>query len=171
VDIRRSVSETTQPVTHYRDKKNPVRFFPHEIADLSIALDFLLLPDGLIQDSSQWALRYVVLIWLALICMIPFDLAQFDDIGRIGHTAAVIETTARSFLGKAGVERDGASLLLSRLFMRCGVFLFTLTMPNSCRKDTSLRFQPFLQWSKHQLGGDADIVTVGRIITLCWIVF
>jgi hypothetical protein len=86
-------------------------------------LDFLLLPDGLVQDSSQWALRYVTLIWLALICMIPFDLAQFDDIDRIGHTAAAIETAAKSFLGKAGVERDGASLLLSRLFMRYGCFL------------------------------------------------
>lgn len=106
-------------------KKKSVRFFPHEIADLSIALDFLLLPDGLVQDSSQWALRYVVLIWLALICMIPFDLAQFDDIDRIGHTAVVIETAAKSFLGKAGVERDGASLLLSRLFMRCDASFYT----------------------------------------------
>jgi hypothetical protein len=103
--------------------KESVRFFPHEISDLSIALDFLLLPDGLVQDSSQWALRYVILIWLALICMIPFDLAQFDDTDRIGYTAAAIETVAKIYLGKAGMERDGASLLLSRLFMRYEPFL------------------------------------------------
>lgn len=54
--------------------------------------------------------------------MIPFDLAQFDDPDRIGHTANVIETVAKSYLGKAGMERDGASLLLSRLLMRCGMF-------------------------------------------------
>lgn len=99
-----------------------VRFFPHEIADLTIALEFLLLPDGLVQDASQWALRYMVLIWLSLICMIPFDLAQFDDVDRVGHTAAAIELSAKTFLGRAGVERDGAALLLSRLFMRYVIY-------------------------------------------------
>lgn len=95
-----------------------VRFFPHEVADLSIALDYMLIPEGLPQDTSQWALRYIVLIWLSLICMIPFDLAQFDEVDQPGATATAIETLAKSYLGKAGLERDGAALLLSRFYMR-----------------------------------------------------
>lgn len=54
--------------------------------------------------------------------MIPFDLAQFDDIKDVGRTAVAIGTVAKSYLGKAGVERDAASLLLSRVYMRYGLF-------------------------------------------------
>jgi hypothetical protein len=97
----------------------PVRFFPHEVADLSIALEYMLLSDGLCQEPSQWALRYIVLLWLALICMIPFDLAQFDPAERAGKTARDLETMAKGFLGKAGLEREGAATLLSRLYTRC----------------------------------------------------
>jgi hypothetical protein len=57
--------------------------------------------------------------------MIPFDLAQFDDINHVGRMAAAIETIAKSYLGKAGVERDAASLLLSRVYMRYGVFSYS----------------------------------------------
>ncbi|KAF5382770.1 hypothetical protein D9615_002931 [Tricholomella constricta] len=139
-----------------RGYKTIIRFFPHEIADLSIALDFLLAPDGLIQDAPQWALRYVVLIWLSLICMIPFDLAQFDEVDNAGYTAAAIESSAKTFLDKAGLEREGAALLLSRLYMR---------------KDTSSRFEPFLEWSQAQLDGHADVFTIiGLLQVLCEVV-
>jgi hypothetical protein len=99
-------------------KKPIVRFFPHEIADLSIALDYMRLPNGLVHEFSQWALRYVILLWLYLICMIPFDLVQFDEAENIGATAAAIESIAMVYLGKAGLEREAAVLLLSRLYTR-----------------------------------------------------
>ncbi|RDB18014.1 Tubulin-specific chaperone D [Hypsizygus marmoreus] len=139
-----------------RGYKTIIRFFPHEIADLSIALEFLLIPDGLIQDATQWALRYVVLIWLSLICMIPFDLAQFDEAERIGHTANAIESSAKTFLGKAGLEREGAALLLSRLYVR---------------QDTGTRFYPFLVWTKERLEAKADVITtIGLLQVVCEVV-
>ncbi|KAG6918759.1 hypothetical protein DXG01_011950 [Tephrocybe rancida] len=132
-----------------RGYKTIIRFFPHEIADLSIALDFVLLPHGLICDPAQWALRYVVLIWLSLICMIPFDLAQFDEVDQDGHTAVAIETTAKGFLGRAGLEREGAALLLSRLYTR---------------QDTVKLFRPFLEWSQARLEtGNTDVIAVRLI--------
>lgn len=73
---------------------------------------------NLSDEHSGWPLRYVMLIWLHLICMIPFDLSQFDEHGHIGTTANLLEDLAKDHLGKAGVERDSASLLLSRLYMR-----------------------------------------------------
>ncbi|KAG5648314.1 hypothetical protein DXG03_004886 [Asterophora parasitica] len=139
-----------------RGYKTIIRFFPHEIADLSIALDFLLASDGLIQDATQWALRYVVIVWLSLICMIPFDLEQFDDVDRIGYTAASMETSAKNYLGKAGLEREAAALLLSRLYTR---------------QDTRTRFHPFLDWSQAQLDGNADVITITGIFeVLCEVV-
>ncbi|KAG6816305.1 hypothetical protein H0H87_007137 [Tephrocybe sp. NHM501043] len=140
-----------------RGYKTIIRFFPHEIADLSIALDFLLLPNGLIQDPTQWALRYVVLIWMSLICMIPFDLAQFDEADRKGHTAAAIETSAKAFLGKAGLEREGAALLLSRLYTR---------------RDTFPHFQPFLASSEASLTArSTDAITaIGILQVICEVI-
>lgn len=94
------------------------RFFPHEIADLSIALGYILLPLDILHERDQWPLRYVVLLWLSLICLIPFDLAQFDEPGRLGETAGKIENLAKAHLDKAGLERQGASILLARFYMR-----------------------------------------------------
>ncbi|KAH9942878.1 ARM repeat-containing protein [Amylocystis lapponica] len=116
----------------FRGHKTITRFFPHEIADLSIALNYIISPEGPIQDFKQWSLRYVVLLWLSLICMIPFDLEQFDERDSVGETAEKIETVGKSYLGKAGIEREAAAILLSRLYMR---------------KDMSAKFLPFLQWS------------------------
>ena len=96
------------------------RFFPHEIDDLSIALNFLLTNDEHVQDSEQWPLRYVMLLWLSLICMLPFDLAQFDEPEDTGKTAADMESIAKNYLDKAGVEREGAAILLSRFYSRYG---------------------------------------------------
>ena len=37
------------------------------------------------QTQEAWALRYVVLLWISLICMIPFDLVQFDEPDKLGE--------------------------------------------------------------------------------------
>lgn len=96
-----------------------VRFFPHEVADLSIALDFAkYLRELKSIPMSIWALRYIALLWLSLICRIPFDLTQFDGSSNKGTTAADIQSTAKHYLSAAGLEREGAAVLLSRLYVR-----------------------------------------------------
>ncbi|EKM79449.1 hypothetical protein AGABI1DRAFT_120846 [Agaricus bisporus var. burnettii JB137-S8] len=102
----------------FRGYKIIVRFFPHEIADLPIALNFMLMQEGVVQHHSLWALRYIMMLWLSLVSMLPFDLAQFDDESEPGHAARSLELIGKTYLGKAGLERDGAALLLSRLYMR-----------------------------------------------------
>ncbi|THH31463.1 hypothetical protein EUX98_g2716 [Antrodiella citrinella] len=121
----------------FRGYKTITRFFPHEIADLDIALGFLLLPDGPATVARYWSLRYVMLLWLSLICMLPFDLEQFDEHEHRGQTASNIELVAKSHLNKAGVERDAAAILLSRLYTR---------------KDMIPKFPIFLQWCKEVMG-------------------
>ncbi|EGO23938.1 hypothetical protein SERLADRAFT_450239 [Serpula lacrymans var. lacrymans S7.9] len=121
-----------------------LRFFPHEVEDLSIALGFLQLCGGPTQITSQWPLRYIVLLWLSLICRLPFDLEQFDERDRVGDTANNIESLAKSHLGRAGLEREGAAILLSRLYMR---------------KDTQTRYAAFLVWSIETLNNSPDTFT------------
>jgi tubulin-specific chaperone D len=82
-------------------------------------IDFMQLMDEIeSKDSWLWSLRYVTLLWLSLICMLPFDLAQFDEPGQQNQTALAVEEFGKSNLGRAGLERDGAALLLSRLYAR-----------------------------------------------------
>jgi hypothetical protein len=50
--------------------------------------------------------------------MIPFDLAQFDEVGREGQTADAIEAIAKRSLTNSGVVRESAAVLLSRLYVR-----------------------------------------------------
>lgn len=98
--------------------QNSARFFPHEIEDLSIALDFLSKNESIVQQPEQWPLRYIMLLWLSLICRLPFDLAQFDEPETVGKTASDLEAVAKTYLDKAGVEREGAAILLARLYAR-----------------------------------------------------
>ncbi|KIJ62569.1 hypothetical protein HYDPIDRAFT_157330 [Hydnomerulius pinastri MD-312] len=129
---------------NFRGYKTITRFFPHEIADVTIAIDFIRLPNGPTAHPAQWSLRYVVLLWLSLVCRIPFDLQQFDEQGNGGRTASMLEDTAKEYLSKAGLEREGAAVLLSRLYMR---------------KDTKKQFSSFLEWSTSILQESKDIFT------------
>lgn len=95
------------------------------MADLAIVLDFAYVPGGPMDDPSQWTLRYVILLWLYIICIIPFDLAQFDEPTHAGRTADLLDSLAKRFLSKAGLERHGAALLLSRLYMRFGLAIYS----------------------------------------------
>lgn len=85
---------------------------------MPIVLNFMLLQSSFVQHPSQWALRYTMMLWLSLVSMLPFDLAQFDDEAKPGHTARSLELVGKTYLGKAGLERQGAALFLSRLYMR-----------------------------------------------------
>lgn len=135
-----------------RGYKTITSFFPHEIADVTIAIEFMRLPDGPSAEPSQWTLRYVVLLWLSLVCRIPFDLDQFDEDGQIGGTASALESTAMKHLGKAGLEREGAAILLSRYYMR---------------KDTKQRFKTFLQWSISVIKSNDVLQSLGVLQVLC----
>ncbi|CAL1713099.1 unnamed protein product [Somion occarium] len=137
----------------FRGYKTITRFFPHEITDLSVALNYLLLPGGLPQDPAQWPLRYVMLLWLSLICMLPFDLAQFDERGSVGHTASQIETVGKSHLNKAGIERDAAAILLARLYLR---------------KDMHTSLPAFLDWCYQVIRNPAEpFSAIGCTRVLC----
>lgn len=102
--------------------------------------------------------------------MIPFDLVQFDEAENIGATAAAIESIAKVYLGRAGLEREAAVLLLSRLYMRYPAFSLLLNLTNVSRKDAGEGFHKFIQWSHTVLRevNDVFIVSVSEIWRSLW---
>ncbi|KAH9922790.1 ARM repeat-containing protein [Epithele typhae] len=114
----RMFSEFLYNFMKLRGYKTLTRFFPHEISDLSITLDYITSPESPAERVDAWALRYIILLWLSLVCMIPFDLEQFDEVGKAGETASRIEQVGKQYLTRAGIDREGAAILLSRFYMR-----------------------------------------------------
>ena len=55
--------------------------------------------------------------------MIPFDLSRFDEVllpdGDQKSTSQRLETLATGYLDRAGLEREAAALVLSKLYERC----------------------------------------------------
>lgn len=98
-----------------------VPFFPHQVSDLEIVVKFLERYTFHCYNKmgANWAVPYLMLLWLSLICRLPFDLANFDDAGSTnGLTAQRIEKIGQTHLDKAGIDRDSAALLLSRFYTR-----------------------------------------------------
>jgi hypothetical protein len=123
-----------------------VRLFPHQVEDLSTALSCLSpSADPAVFASSEWAYRYVVLLWLSLITKIPFDLVRFDDgdtfpvqensgtdeLITAAATAQKLENLGKKYLQFPGMEGVGASLLLSGLYTRYAISHVTARIPNS----------------------------------------
>ncbi|KAI0283960.1 TBCD protein [Russula aff. rugulosa BPL654] len=139
----------------FRGYKTIIRFFPHEVSDLAVALEFAQILNRA-QSSTLWSTQHVALLWISLICMIPFDLAQFDEAGREGQTAAIIEAIAKQSLTSSGIVRDSAAILLSRLYVR---------------KDVLPRLPAFLDWAKTCAKEQKDIFEyLGVYHTLCQVI-
>jgi hypothetical protein len=126
------------------------------------------LPNGPAAHPSQWSLRYVVLLWLSLVSRIPFDLEQFDEQGCQGQTFSALEATGKQYLDKAGLEREGAAVLLSRLYMRYVLRCdFRGVSDVDIRKDAKEQFSRFLQWSSSVLQESKEIFIVSAHQSSC----
>ncbi|KAF9171818.1 hypothetical protein BGX21_001107 [Mortierella sp. AD011] len=143
-------------ITKTRGFKTVVKFLPHEVADIEPAFAFLRMQDF---RHIAWETRYVLLIWLSLMCMIPFDLKSIDsqvskDNERITLVDQMVET-AKIFLDRAGKDRDAGSLFLARLLTR---------------KDTCVLYLPeFVDWAKKALSTNPNVFqAIGILSTLCW---
>ncbi|KAA1133836.1 hypothetical protein PGTUg99_023888 [Puccinia graminis f. sp. tritici] len=124
-------------VVKVRGYKTIVRFFPHQVQDLSIVISTFGLvlpkldsgPSKIVEafsDALLWHFRYILLLWLSLICMIPFDLSRFDKLSTLQtqnlSTYQYVEKVGWSYLSLPGKEREAAALVLARLMLREDVF-------------------------------------------------
>jgi hypothetical protein len=105
-------------VTKVRGYKYISRLFPHEVTDLEPALSLLQKQDP--TDCETWETRYVLLLWLSLLAMVPFDMARFDGSStgnvserRVSVVDRILEL-AKKYVKVSDKPRDAAALLLAK---------------------------------------------------------
>lgn len=114
-----------------------MQLFPHEVADVQPVLDLLFRQDP--KDTETWETRYMLLLWLSMTCLIPFDLSRLDghlesDSGKAREsTMDRILAIAKSYLVVSDSPRDAASVLVSKF----------ITRPDVKQK----RLRDFLDWN------------------------
>ncbi|XP_011371946.1 tubulin-specific chaperone D isoform X1 [Pteropus vampyrus] len=109
-------------ITKVRGYKTFLRLFPHEVADVQPVLD--LITDQNPKDHETWETRYMLLLWLSMTCLIPFDFSRLD-----GNLVTEPEQTqksvmdrileiAQSYLVVSDKARDAAAVLVSKFVTR-----------------------------------------------------
>ncbi|CAG8433293.1 13041_t:CDS:10 [Ambispora gerdemannii] len=140
-----------------RGYKTIVKFFTHEVSDLEPTFYFLVAINP--RDYDAWETRYVLLIWLSLICMIPFDLRTVDsraldkDDDKIPLVDHII-SLSKFYLNVTGKERDGAAVLLSRLLTRRDIAAAYLT--------------DYVEWATEEAKRNENVfIVIGILDSLC----
>ncbi|NWZ66145.1 TBCD protein, partial [Acrocephalus arundinaceus] len=109
-------------ITKVRGYKRFLPLFPHEVRDLQPVLDMLAKQNP--RDTETWETRYMLLLWLSMICLIPFDLARFDGnlVSVEGQprqpTMDRILEIAKCYLVVSDKARDAAAVLVSKFIVR-----------------------------------------------------
>ncbi|GLD96043.1 hypothetical protein PINS_up004721 [Pythium insidiosum] len=104
-----------------RGFKTVVKLLPHEVSDFEPTLLMLQSQDR--TDHSTWETRYVLLLWLSMLCLVPFDLQTIDS-SSIGPSSthnsivASILTLCKEYLADSGAKQLAAAVCLSRLLSR-----------------------------------------------------
>uniref|UniRef100_A0A8B9BI83 Tubulin-specific chaperone D n=1 Tax=Anser brachyrhynchus TaxID=132585 RepID=A0A8B9BI83_9AVES len=141
-------------ITKVRGYKRFLRLFPHEVGDLQPVLDMLV--DQNPKDCETWETRYMLLLWLSMICLIPFDLARFDGntVSEEGHarmpTMDRILKVAKCYLVVSDKARDAAAVLVSKFIVR----------PDVRQK----RMADFLDWTLSMLSKSSFQTMEGTVV-------
>lgn len=114
--------------------KAVVRFFPHQVSDLELAVSLLekchhtTSVSSLRQESTgEMEAKCVILLWLSILVLVPFDISTVDtsianssNIGKLEPAPLVLRITgiSKDYLSNAGPMRTIAALLLSKLLTR-----------------------------------------------------
>uniref|UniRef100_A0A672MDG3 Tubulin-specific chaperone D n=1 Tax=Sinocyclocheilus grahami TaxID=75366 RepID=A0A672MDG3_SINGR len=140
-------------ISKVRGYKIFMQLFPHEVSDVQPVLDLLCRQDP--KDTETWETRYILLLWLSMTCLIPFDLSRLD-----GHlstdpglnresTMDRILAVAKSFLRVSDKSRDAASVLVSKF----------VTRPDVKQK----RLGDFLDWCLTTISQTSEVTMEGTV--------
>ncbi|XP_070581206.1 tubulin-specific chaperone D-like [Ptychodera flava] len=109
-------------ITKVTGYKTVVRLLPHEVADVEPVLALLVKQNP--TDFETWETRYMLLLWMSIVSMIPFDLARLDSHARTEsgqYKQPIMDRileVAKSYLDVSDKSRDAAAYLLSKFLTR-----------------------------------------------------
>ncbi|KAJ8384710.1 hypothetical protein AAFF_G00199160 [Aldrovandia affinis] len=141
-------------ISKVRGHKVFMQLFPHEVSDVQPVLDLLTRQDP--KDHETWETRYMLLLWLSMTCLIPFDLSRLD-----GHLTSEpglarepimdrILAVAKSYLTVSDKSRDATSMLVSKFVTRPDVKL--------------KRLGDFLDWSLTTVSQADELTMEGTVV-------
>ncbi|KAI9218453.1 armadillo-type protein [Blastocladiella britannica] len=136
-----------------RGPKAIVKFFSHEVGDLEHLLALL----AAVERKGQyfWPARYILLLWLSFVTMLPFDIKRLGD--SIAFERGIVNRildVAKEFIRFAGKERDAAAMLMGRLVSRMDVAPTQVPL--------------IVAWAEQTLDGTPDVFqTTGVLQSLC----
>ncbi|XP_073742220.1 tubulin-specific chaperone D isoform X1 [Callorhinus ursinus] len=128
-------------ITKVRGYKTFLRLFPHEVSDVQPVLD--MFTDQNPRDHETWETRYMLLLWLSVTCLIPFDFSRLDGnlLTQPGQMRMSVMDRilqiAEAYLVVSDKARDAAAVLVSKF----------VTRPDVKQK----KMAGFLDWSLHTL--------------------
>ena len=97
-----------------RGYKTVIKFFPHEVADMEPVVELLHFQGG----NEEWWISYVLILWLSIIVLVPFDIDTIDS--RNQHEVLVkrIINICKNYISNSGKIREGTAVLLAKLLTR-----------------------------------------------------
>lgn len=70
----------------------------------------------------QWQTTYILLLWLSLICLAPFDLSTISSQGAERSLVTRLIELSKRGLSSAGKDRDACAILCARILCRRDVW-------------------------------------------------
>ncbi|XP_056409176.1 tubulin-specific chaperone D isoform X2 [Hyla sarda] len=143
-------------ISKVRGYKIFLRLFPHEVVDVRPVLEMISIQNP--TDHETWETRYMLLLWLSMTCLIPFDLSRLDgNLSSEGTEGAQIRRStmdhildvAKSYLLVSDKARDAAAVLVSKF----------ITRPDVKQK----RMADFLDWALSTLSKASYLTIEGTI--------
>jgi hypothetical protein len=141
-------------ISKVRGPKVILRWFSHEVADLDPVLSLLEKQDS--ASYQIWEARYILLLWLSIIVIVPFDLSLMDAGQQSPHQTTLerILKLGQHYVLQTDKSRDAAAILLCKVLTRPDV--------------QGLRVVRFLEWCTDQLA-TADTSSMQGMAGACGI--
>ncbi|XP_063705548.1 tubulin-specific chaperone D [Culicoides brevitarsis] len=92
-DVQDDAYKYMYQICKVRSYKVFVKFLPHELSDLDFTLKSLADTSGSNLDAGCWERRYILLVWMSVLVLIPFHLARLDGDGAQSSTNLDGKTT------------------------------------------------------------------------------
>lgn len=79
-----------------RSYKVFVKYLPHEISDLHFVVK--LLEKQPVDETVSWETRYMLILWLSILVLNPFEMSRFDSVQASGDTTSENSIMERIFI-------------------------------------------------------------------------
>ncbi|VDM15990.1 unnamed protein product [Hydatigera taeniaeformis] len=106
-------------MTNTRGYKSLIRLMPHTVDDLEPVFDLLKLQD--IDDHNNWQTRYVLLLWLSIVIMVPFALERLEKPGKAPLIERIL-SEAKKHVVLVDTTQIAAAHLLAKFISRPDVY-------------------------------------------------